>query len=235
MAGSPVNRELSILVSPEAGTVSALLNMPPGAGAVLVLGHGAGAGMRHRTLEALAEGLAARGIGTLRYQFPFRERGGGRDSQAVSLATVRAAVGAAVDVAAGLPVLAGGHSFGGRMTSLASAREGAPDGGDDPMDLLRGLVYFNFPLHPPGKPATIRAAHLGAIRTPQLFVSGTRDTLARRDLLEATVGGLGAGAQLHLIETADHGFKVLKRSRSSVEDPIREACRIVREWWDGLV
>lgn len=222
-------QEFKFLATPEKGEVSALLNCPDQADTLLVLGHGAGAGMRHQNLEALSAGLADLNIGTLRYQFPFRERGGGRDSEATSLATVRSAVREAGMRKPGLPLIAGGHSFGGRMTSLAAAKT---TGSEDPMQSLSGIVYFNFPLHAPGKPSTHRATHLGDITVPQLFVSGTRDALARLDLLEEVLAGLTETATLHLIETANHGFKVLKRTRTSTEDPILEACRVTREWVD---
>jgi uncharacterized protein len=223
--------ESTFLATPEKGEVSAILCLPRRAAALLVLGHGFGAGMRHRNLEAIADGLAARGIGTFRYQFPYMERGRGRDSEATSLATVRAAVAAAGVLAGGLPLLAGGQSYGGRMTSLAAARLGDSD---DPMRSLAGVVYFNFPLHAPGKPSVQRAAHLGDIQVPQLFLSGTRDALARLDLLEATIAGLDNRVRLHLIDTANHSFGVLKRTRQSQEDPIEEACRIVRDWFDAM-
>lgn len=225
-------RELTFEVTPEKGTVSALLHLPEDADSLLVLGHGAGAGMRHRNLEAIAARLAALRIGTLRYQFPFMERGGGRDSEAVSLATVRRAVEEARRHAQHRRLLAGGQSFGGRMTSLAAAR---PEGDDDPTRALAGLVYFNFPLHPPGRPGTKRAGHLGAIAQPQLFLAGTRDPLAHLDLLRPVVDGIGPSARLHLIDTADHSFKVLKRTRQSPEDPIDEACRVVRDWLDSIL
>lgn len=223
--------ESRFLATPEKGEVSALLRLPPGAAAILVLGHGFGAGMRHRNLEALAAGLDNRGIGTFRYQFPYMERGRGRDSEGTSLATVRAAVAAAGRAAQGLPLLAGGQSYGGRMTSLAAARLGEED---DPMRTLAGVVYFNFPLHAPGKPSVHRAAHLGDIQVPQLFLSGTRDALAQIDLLDATIAGLDERVRLHLIDTANHSFGVLKRTRQSDEDPILEACRVTREWFDGM-
>ena len=226
-----MEKELRFEATPEKGEVSALLVAPAQADALLVLGHGAGAGMRHKNLQAIAEGLAERRVATFRYQFPFRERGGGRDSQPVSLATIRSAIREAKRHMPDVPLLAGGHSFGGRMTSLAA---GHPEDGDDPVSWLAGIVYYNFPLHAPGRNTRDRAAHLPAINTPQLFISGTRDSLAKLELLQEVVGELGDRATLHLIQTADHGFKVLKRTRESAEDPIHEACRVTREWFDRL-
>jgi hypothetical protein len=180
-------------------------------------------------LEAIATELSARNIGTFRYQFPFMERGGGRDSEKTSLATVRSAIAEAHRLQPHLPLLAGGQSYGGRMTSLAAAHS---EGDEDPVSLVTGIVYFNFPLHAPGKPSTKRATHLGDIQQPQLFLAGTRDALAKLDLLQEVIGGLDERVTLYLIQTADHSFRVLKRTRESAEDPIPEACRVLREWVD---
>ena len=163
-------KELKFLATPEKGEVSALLVRPAGASHLLVLGHGASTNMRHATLQAIAERLADAGIATFRYNFPYAEHGKGRDSQAVCTATVRSAVAAAHEAAPDLPLLAGGHSFGGRMTSTAAS--------ESPLDGVRGLVFFSFPLHQPGKPDTKRADHLAAVTVPMLFLSGTRDELA---------------------------------------------------------
>lgn len=210
------------LATAEKGNVSSLLVHPDGAEWLLILGHGASTNMRHRTLEAIAEAMAAVGIGTFRYQFPYMERGGGgRDSQAVSLATVHAAVAAAHKAAPDLKLLAGGHSFGGRMTSLAAA--------ETALEEVSGLVYFSFPLHQPGKPNIDRAAHLGDIKISMLFLSGTRDTMAELDLLQPLCKKLRK-TKLHLLDTADHGFKTLKRSRQSDEDVFDEMARVTREW-----
>ncbi len=130
-----------------------------------------------------------------------------------------------------MPLLAGGQSYGGRMTSLAAAQSE----GEDPVTLLKGIVYFNFPLHAPGRPSIKRAAHLGDIRQPQLFLAGTRDALAKLDLLQEVIGGLDENVTLHLIQTADHSFRILKRTRESAEDPIEEACRVLAEWLDERV
>jgi predicted alpha/beta-hydrolase family hydrolase len=189
----------------DAGQVSGLWRAPDDARACLVLAHGAGAGMAHRSMAAIAEGLAGLGVASLRYQFPYMERGSRRvDSPAVAQATVRAAVAAARELAAGLPLFAGGKSFGGRMTSQAQAAE--------PLVDVRGLVFFAFPLHLAGKPAVERAAHLEQVAVPMLFVQGTNDVLARLDLLQGVVAGLGPRASLQLIDDADHAFHVPART-----------------------
>ena len=157
--------------------------------------------MRHATLQTIADRLAENGIATFRYNFPYMEHGKGRDSQAVCTATVRAAVAAAHRAAGDLPLLAGGHSFGGRMTSTAAS--------ESPLERVRGLVFFAFPLHQPGKPDTKRAEHLSAVTVPMLFFSGTRDDLADRALLQSVCKKLGKRATLHPLDTADHGFRVL--------------------------
>ncbi len=219
--------ESKFIATEEKGEVSSLLIRPDGARWLLVLGHGASAHMRHRTLQTIAERLADVGIATFRYNFPYMERGGGgRDAQAVSLATVRSAAAAAHAAASDLPLLAGGHSFGGRMTSLAAA--------ESPLERVRGLVFFSFPLHPAGKPGTERAEHLSNVTVPMLFLSGTRDELADLNLLRPVCERLGDRATLHLLDTADHGFKVLKRSRQSNEDVFVEMARVVKEWASKL-
>ena len=219
-------KELKFTATPEKGDVSALLVRPAGASHLLVLGHGASTNMRHATLQTIADRLAEQGIATFRYNFPYMEHGKGRDSQAVCTATVRSAVAAAHAAAGDLPLLAGGHSFGGRMTSTA-ASELALDG-------VRGLVFFAFPLHQPGKPEIKRADHLGNVTVPMLFLSGTRDDLAESELLQNVCKKLGKRATLHWLDTADHGFKTLKRSRQSAEDVFVEMARVVKEWAGGL-
>jgi predicted alpha/beta-hydrolase family hydrolase len=215
-------RELKFLSTPEKGDVSALLVRPADASHLLVLGHGASTNMRHATLQSIAERMAEVGIATFRYNFPYAEHGTGRDSQAVCTATVRSAVAAAHRSAPNLPTLAGGHSFSGRMTSHAAA--------ESPLDGVSGLVFFAFPLHQPGKPDTRRADHLAAVTVPMLFLSGTRDELADGNLLKAVCRQLGQRATLHTLDTADHGFKILKRSRASAEDVFVEMARVVRDW-----
>ncbi len=214
--------ETKFLATPEKGDVSALLIRPADASHLLVLGHGASTNMRHANLQTIAERLADARIATFRYNFPYMEHRGGRDSQEVCTATVRSACAAARKAATDLPLLAGGHSFGGRMTSTAASESG--------LDGVRGLVFFAFPLHPPGRPATKRADHLSAVTVPMLFLSGTRDELAELDLLQPVCTKLGDRATLHLLDTADHGFRTLKRSRKSEEDVFVEMARVVREW-----
>jgi predicted alpha/beta-hydrolase family hydrolase len=217
-----MEKALKFITTPEKGEVSALLIRPAGASHLLVLGHGASTTMRHATLQAIAEALADVGVATFRYNFPYAEHGKGRDSQEVCTQTVRAAVAAAHKAAPDLPLLAGGHSFGGRMTSTAAS--------ESPLDGVRGLVFFSFPLHQPGKPETKRADPLAAVTLPMLFLSGTRDELAEMDLLRQVCETLGARATLHAVDTADHGYKVLKRSRTSKEDVFVEMARVVRQW-----
>ena len=219
-------REMKLLATPEKGEVSALLVRPGDASHLLVLGHGASTNMRHATLQTIAERMADAGIATFRYNFPYMEHGKGRDSREVCTATVRSAVAAAHRAALDLPLLAGGHSFGGRMTSTAAS--------ESPLDGVHGLVFFAFPLHQPGKPDTKRADHLSAVTVPMLFLSGTRDELADRDLLQPVCKNLGNRATLHALDTADHGFRALKRSRKSEEDVFVEMARIVREWASRL-
>jgi len=190
---------------PATDPISGLWQTPPRATACLVLAHGAGAGMSHRSMAATADGLEARGVATLRYQFPYMEKGGKRvDPPPVAHAAVRAAVAEARRRAPDLALFAGGRSFGGRMTSQAQAKA--------TLDDVRGLVFFAFPLHPAGKPSTERAAHLADVAIPMLFLQGTNDPLADLSLLRRTVGELGARATLHLAEEADHSFHVPARS-----------------------
>ena len=219
-------KELKFPATSEKGDVSGLLMRPAQASHLLVLGHGASTNMRHATLKAIAEALADAGIATFRYNFPYAEHGTGRDSRSVCTATVRAAVAAAHEAAPGLPFLAGGHSFGGRMTSIAAS--------ESPLDGVQGLAFFSFPLHQPGKPDTKRADHLAAVTVPMLFLSGTRDELAGMDLLRPVCAKLGARATLHYVDTADHGYKVLRRSRTSDEDVFAEMARVVHAWASTL-
>lgn len=188
--------------------VSALLQSPPDARAGYVFAHGAGAGMGHAFMAAVAAGLAERGIACLRYQFPYMERGSKRvDTPALAQATVRAAVGEAARQWPGLPLVAGGKSFGGRMTSQAQAAAALPG--------VRGLVFVGFPLHPAGEPGVERAAHLDKVQCPMLFLQGTRDELADEALLTGVVQGLGSRATLALFGHADHSFHVPARSGSN--------------------
>ena len=214
--------ESKFVATPEKGEVSSLLIHPDGAKWLLVLGHGASTNMRSSTLQTIAERLADVGIATFRYQFPYMERGGGgRESQAVALATVRSAVAAAHEAASDLSILVGGHSYSGRMSSLTAA--------EAPIEHVRGLVFFAFPLHPSGREGTERAEHLADVTVPMLFLSGTRDKLAVLDLLKPVCENLGDKTTLHLLDTADHGFKVLKR-RKTEEDVFVEMARVLSEW-----
>jgi uncharacterized protein len=219
-------KEMKFLATPEKGEVSALLIHPSDASRLLVLGHGASTNMRHATLQTIAERMADVGIATFRYNFPYMEYGTGRDSTEVCTATVRSAVAAAHKAAPDLLILAGGHSFGGRMTSTAAS--------ESQLDGVRGLVFFSFPLHQPGKPETKRAEHLSGVTVPMLFLSGARDEMADPDLLQSVCKKLGKRATLHPLDTADHGFRILKRSRKSEEDVFVEMARIVREWASKL-
>jgi len=223
LAGQAIERRLAV---PGAGEVSALVLTPARPQAWYVFAHGAGAGMRHRFMEALAHRLAARGVATLRYQFPYAEQGGRRpDPEPLLLATVRAAVAAGREAAGGLPLLAGGKSMGGRMTSRAAAAA--------PLEGVRGLVFVGFPLHPAGQPGVARAEHLARVTVPMLFLQGTRDTLANLELLSPIVGQLGGRATLRVIEHADHGFHVLKRSGRGDEQVLDELAAAVAEWGEG--
>ena len=217
--------ESKFVATEEQGEVSSLLTRPDNAQWLLVLGHGASTNMRHATLQTIAERLADVGIATFRYNFPYSERGGGRNSNAVCQETIRSAVAAAHTVASDLSILVGGHSFSGRMSSMAAA--------EAPLEGVYGLVFFAFPLHPSGKPSTERAAHLNDVTIPMLFLSGTRDKLGELDLLQPTCDQIDK-ATLHLLDTADHGFKILKRSRNTDEDVFVEMARVINEWVSGL-
>lgn len=198
--------------------MNVLWQCPKTADAMLVLAHGAGAGMTHRSMQALADAFGRRGVATLRFNFPFIEAGRRRvDSRAVATATIADACAEAARRAP-LPLWIGGHSFGGRMASHAVLDEGLEP---------RGLIFCSFPLHPAGKPGADRAAHLAAIGLPMLFLSGTRDALAERALLETAVSALPP-AELHWLDSADHGYRALKRSRSSKEDVFDEIARVAR-------
>jgi len=203
--------------------VSGLLLVPPDAIALYLFAHGAGAGMTHKTMESNAQGLAARGIATLRYQFLYMEKGSKRpDPPRLAHAAVRAAAAKAFELAPDLPLFAGGRSFGGRMTSQAQAL--------DPLLHVRGLAFLGFPLHPAGKPGIERAAHLAEIVVPMLFVSGEHDALAELDLLRPVVAGLGDRATLHLVAYADHSFKVAAKTGRTAADAEAEALDALAAW-----
>jgi hypothetical protein len=219
--------ELQVPVDERSGTVSALLTRPADARVLYVLAHGAGAGMRHPFLERTAAALGERGVATLRYQFPYMERKQRRpDVPAVAVAAVRAAVAAAARAAPDLPLVAGGKSFGGRMTSTAQSA--------DPLPGVRGLAFLGFPLHPPGKPGTTRADHLAAVRIPMLFLQGDRDEFAELLLLRQVIRKLGAEATLHLVKGGDHSFNVPKSSGRSGADVMTEVCDTLAVWAEGL-
>lgn len=206
-----------------AGTVSALLLVPPAARACFVFAHGAGAGMSHEFMEQVSAGLADRGVATLRYQFPYMESGSRRpDVPAVAHATVRAAVDGAARCCIGLALFAGGKSFGGRMTSQAQALA--------PLPGIRGLAFLGFPLHPAGKPSDTRARHLRDIDIPMLFIQGTRDKLAERELLDPVVKRLGRLASWHPVAEADHSFHVLARSGRNDREVMDEVIGTLAVW-----
>lgn len=215
-------QELKFIATPTEGEVSAMLLKPQKATHLLVLGHGAGADMRHVTMQTIAERLAENGIATLRYNFPFMEKRKSVGRPEPAIATVVSAVAEAKKLCPKLPLLAGGHSYGGRMTSHAAAEGKLGD--------VKGLVFFSFPLHAPNNPGDKRAAHLIDIKQPMLFLSGTRDALAYLDLFQPVVASLGKKATLHLLDTADHSYKVLKRTRESTEDIFVEMARVIKDW-----
>jgi len=203
--------------------VSGLWLMPGNAVAVAVLAHGAGAGMTHPFLEAVAQGLAGSGIGTLRYQFPYMEKGGRRpDPPKVAQAAVRAAVGEAAKRAGGAPLFAGGKSFGGRMTSQAAAAE--------PLAGVKGIVFLGFPLHPPGKPGVERGDHLAEVTVPMLFLQGSRDEFAELTLLDPLVKRLGTLARLHIVEDGNHSFRVPARTGRNAADVLAELVQTTAAW-----
>jgi hypothetical protein len=203
--------------------VSGLLLHPSKAKALYLFAHGAGAGMTHKAMESNAQGLGERGIATLRYQFPYMEKGSRRpDPPKIAHATVRAAAARARELVPDLALFAGGRSFGGRMTSQAQAIE--------PLPGVHGLAFLGFPLHPAGKPGIDRAEHLARVEIPMLFVSGDRDALAELDLLKGVVASLGSRATLHLVAHADHSFKVAARSGRTSADAQDEALDALAKW-----
>jgi predicted alpha/beta-hydrolase family hydrolase len=220
--GISSGREIQFGVNVKAGAVTGLLNKPADAVALLVMAHGAGAGMRHRFMEAVAVKLAEQSIATLRYQFPYMEKRVKRpDSEAVLTETVRAAVAAAKKQAGDLPLFAGGKSMGGRMTSLAAAQ--------DPIEGVRGLIYFGFPLHAAGRPGAERGEHLTHIDVPMLFLQGSRDALAELKLLKPLCKRV-EGAELFVIEGGDHSFHMLKSARKTDDEVLDEIVKKAAEW-----
>ena len=216
-------RELQIPTTEKAGPVSALLLQPKAARSLLVFGHGAGAGMRHPFMQATADLLAAGGIATFRYQFPFIEKGKrSPDSRATLMETICSAVETATETAKGLPLFAGGKSMGGRITSLVAAEGRIPQ--------VQGLVFFGFPLHAPGRPSSDRGVHLADVKVPMLFLQGTRDKLAELDLIKPLCCHLGKRASLHIVEGGDHSFHVLKRSGRTDGEVLEELGATVDSW-----
>ncbi|MGC2809640.1 MAG: alpha/beta family hydrolase [Bradyrhizobium sp.] len=210
------------------GSVSAILMRPPQPRACFVFAHGAGAGMTHPFMATVADGLGERGVATLRYQFAYMEKASRRpDPPAVAQSTVRAAVAEAGRRCSGLPLIAGGKSFGGRMTSQAQAAA--------PLAGVVGLAFFGFPLQPAGKPSTERAKHLADIDVPMLFLQGSRDSLAELKLLEPMVGKLGASALLHRVDGADHSFHVPVRSGRTDGEVMREILDAFAAWVGTIV
>lgn len=212
---------ITFTATSEKGDVSAILQAAAEPIALLVLAHGAGANIKHDHMQSIADALGDVGITTFRFNFPYMEAGGGRtDSKSVCMDTFESAIAAARDLAPGLEMFIGGHSFGGRMGSHFAV-ERKPD--------IAGLVYFSFPLHPSKKPGIQRADHMFELALPQLFLSGTRDDLAELTLLRDVTSRL-KNATLHEIDTANHGFKILKRSRQSTVNVYEEAATVLRPW-----
>jgi len=217
-------RPISLTIAlPSGGTVSGLLQSPVNATACYVFAHGAGAGMNHAFMEAIARGLAERGIASLRFNFPFMEQSSKRpDSPAVAHAAIRAAVAEAAQHMTGVPLFAGGKSYGGRMSTQAQAAE--------PLPGVKGIVLVGFPLHPAGKPSTERAAHLAGVKLPMLFLQGTRDALADLDLISQTTASLGKKATLHVVHGADHAFHVLVSSGRTDAQVREELLNTMAAW-----
>jgi predicted alpha/beta-hydrolase family hydrolase len=212
----------------KSGSVSALLLSPKAPRACYVFAHGAGAGMTHSFMETFATGLSERGIACLRYQFPYMEKASKRpDPPAIAQGAVRAAVAKAAQLFPGLGLIAGGKSFGGRMTSQAQAAAPLPD--------VRGLAFVGFPLHPAGKPSTDRAEHLARIDIPMLFLQGTRDSLAEVNLIEPAVQRLGPRATLHMADGADHSFHVLARSGRNDREVMNEIVDAFATWTELVI
>jgi predicted alpha/beta-hydrolase family hydrolase len=226
MSSTPA-KAVGITVS-DTTRVSGLLQQPPSARACYVLAHGAGAGMNHPFMENVAHGLASRGIATLRYQFPYMERGIKRpDPPPLAQATVRAAVAAAQRLLPDTPLIAGGKSFGGRMTSQAQAKA--------PLEGVHGLAFLGFPLHPAGRPSQDRAKHLFEVKIPMLFLQGTRDNLASLDQLEPVCKQLGKRAMLKLFADADHSFHVPARTGRKDAQVLDEILDALAAWLDSVI
>ena len=218
-----LGKEIQFAINERVGAVSGLLLKPEGARALLALAHGAGAGMRHRFMENIAGKFASRGIATLRYQFPYMEKRIKRpDGEAVLVESVAAAITAAKKSAAGLPLFAGGKSMGGRITSLAAARQG--------LDPVQGLVFFGFPLHAAGRPGTERAEHLFGLQMPMLFLQGSRDALADLKLLKPLCEQIGPRGELFVVNGGDHSFHMLKSAGRSDDDVLDDVVEKAAQW-----
>jgi len=219
--------EHTFLATNSSGEVSAIFTEPDAAKGLYVFAHGAGAGMRHRFMEAVALRLASRAIATFRYQFPYMEAGRkGPNPAPVLVKTVRSAVGEAARLAPGLPLAAGGKSMGGRMTSTAAAAESLPG--------VLGLAFFGFPLHAPGRDSSERGAHLADVGLPMLFLQGTRDKLANLELLRPLLTSVTPSPTLTVVEDADHSFHVPKRSGRTDDEVLDEICGTFADWFLGL-
>lgn len=221
--------DVTFRASKSSGEVSGILLRPGDAFCLYVFAHGAGAGMRHAFMEDVAQRLADRAVATFRYNFPYKESGGRRppNPAPVLAATVRSAVATAAEHAEDLPLLAGGKSMGGRMTSTASANDALPG--------VRGVAFFGFPLHPPGRESAERGDHLSDVGLPMLFLQGTRDRLADLDLLRPVLDEVRPVPKLHVVQGADHGFHVLKRSGRTDDEVLDEVCDTFAEWARGIV
>lgn len=219
--------EHTLVATPSTGAVSAILTKPAGARGLYVFAHGAGAGMRHRFMQAVVDRLAGHGVATFRFQFPYMESGRKAPNPApVLIETVRSAVREAARLQPELPLIAGGKSMGGRMTSMAAASE--------PLPYVRALAFFGFPLHAPGRRTVERGAHLAEVGLPMLFLQGTRDKLAELDLLEPLLSTIRPKPSLLVVEGADHSFHVLKRSGRSDEEVLDQICLEFSDWFSTL-
>jgi len=223
MGRIPGIKELTFEASKSSDRVGGLLLKPEGAFCALLFAHGAGAGMRHPFMEKMSQKFAVHRIATFRYQFPYMEKGTKRpDPRPILIATVRSAVRKAVEELPDIAVFAGGKSMGGRMTSLAAA--------ESPLESVKGLVFFGFPLHSAGAPSTERAEHLKKVNVPMLFLQGTRDSLADLSLLKPVCSNLGSRATLHIVEGADHSFHVPKKSGRTDEEVLEELAGVIAKW-----
>jgi hypothetical protein len=220
-------KEIKFLASKSSGEVSAILQIPDKSRCLLVLAHGAGANIRHHFMTKLAEELAEQRIATFRYNFPYMEQGKKAPGpQPILLKTVRSAVQEAKKMAGGLPLIAGGKSLGGRMTSTAQSLE--------LLEHVNGIVFFGFPLLAPGRPSDARAEHLYYVTLPMLFLQGTRDKLADLQYLRPVCDKLGSVAKLAIFEEADHSFSVPRRTGKSGDDVLREMASTVAQWIDSI-